>query len=143
MANTWGFGPQTFDVNGGADVLIELRVPYRGTIRSLNIANVDGASAGSLRLYDSEEAARAQVDNTSSSSLSASILGEHTEVHRVGDAVTLVAGVGRLADVWLAYKNRDGVTGNQSQRLWGVLHLEDTGPQQVSLSMTIELPEGG
>jgi hypothetical protein len=141
MASLWAYGPVSFTVNGGDKAAIELKVPRRGTIRSLVVEQLDdGADNGTLQLFDSRDAAVAYLGAGDSSISEAGEGGNSALAHAITSEMNIVAGkLFRVDDMETMYVNRDGTNANPVRRLWGILDTPGAvGRPTFAISMTIE-----
>lgn len=140
MGIPWNYGPKHFEVTAGQYSLVQLNVPHRGVLRTVNLTVV-GGSTGTFEIYDSEGAAEAAVAEGNGSPLSSSsgtldspVIG--SQVH----AGSLAGGVYFNNGLNAAYQNRDGSPSNCIQRLWMRLHPTGAGVHDVVLSMMVDMP---
>lgn len=143
MSTPWGYGPVQFDVPAGQDQLVELHVPHRGTIRGINLQQLDGTADGVFEIYDSENAAKSVttegLSSVSSLSSSYAIEGGNAAAHSITDGeVTISGGAYRANDLNIPYINRDGSPSNCIRRLWMRINMEGSGDTTMALSMTID-----
>jgi|GEM_PF-4670081 len=138
MGMPWGYGPKEFTIAAGDNEVIQLNVPYRGTIKAINLQQLDGgADAGVFEIYDSEAPAVA-LDASSSSSAGGTVVAAQHSI--TAGEVTITAGVYRANNLDIQYINRDGSPTNGVRRLWMRLNIAAVGPVSFSLGMTIEPP---
>lgn len=154
----WPYGPKEFQVIAGGKHLIELKMPSRGTIMSVNLHELGGAADGEFEIYDSYAAAAAVADtpatdayydvsasnysSSRSSNSSGVITGGEPGVHRVLQGTgTIAAGVYEASNMARMYQNRDGNYSNPVRRLWGIITTAGTGVRIYNLSMMIALPD--
>jgi len=141
MASLWSYGPVEFTINGGDKAAIELKVPRRGTIRSLVVNQLDdGADTGTLQLFDSRDAAVAYLGEGDSSLSVSGEGGNSTLAHAVTAVLAITAGkLEMVNNMETPYVNRDGTNANPVRRLWGILDMPDaTGRPSFAISMVIE-----
>lgn len=132
MPLSWEYGPTTFTVEGGVPSVVELRVPDRGVINNIRLAELNGgAHGGTFRIFHKEAAADAVV-GTSESSL---IAGDDPDLYSVVGQKTIVAG--KHESYGLNCHYRSGVGSNPSRRLWLVIEPNAAGDIEYGLSMTI------
>lgn len=146
----WSYGPVEFTIDGARDNVVELHVPHRGVIRSINLIQLGGADDGSFEIFDSEAAARAVEDVVASqsgsslsltSSSSIQVVGTDPAVHSLTQGqVEIAAGRYTANGLDLAYRNRDGNYTNPVRRLWLVINSEGAGQKTFALSMMFETP---
>lgn len=137
MSIPWMYGPKQFEVQGGAFSVIQLNVPQRGELRTINL-QVGGGSTGDFVIYCSEEAAREAAANGNGSSLSSSsgsveIPPSAYEVCRGA----LTGGKYVNSELQVLYVNRDGTPTNEVKRLWMVLNPAGVDDLVVTLLMAI------
>jgi hypothetical protein len=134
----WPYGPVQFEIVAGSDQLVELKVPHRATIQSINLNEVGGGTTGgSFEIYDSEPAALYRLGSASASEVE----GGEEEAHSITNgAITITAGAYSARNLNIAYVNRDGTFTNPVRRLWMRVLLTGSGTKLFSLGMTLELP---
>lgn len=133
----WPYGPKQFEIEAGSDQLIELKVPHRATIRSLNFNEVgSGTTGGSFEIYDSKPAGLFELGSASAAEVEG---GEATAHSITNGAITLSSGAYSARNLDIPYVNRDGTATNPVRRLWMVVNLSGSGTKLFSLGMTIEL----
>lgn len=141
MSSTpWGYGPKNFDVPAGSSQLLELRVPSRGELDAVLLAQVEGADGGTFEIFDSREAAERAISEANSSSVDSSSdasVPTAYAAHSITGPLTITAGRYSARGLELAYMNRDGTPTNNVRRLWGVITATGSGTLTFSLSLTI------
>lgn len=149
MGTSWGYGPKSFEVEGGVDTVVALRVPHRGTIQQINLEQVGGADDGVFEIYDSENAAKAMAEALAGQSLSSGqsfsstgsseVTGGDPAVHAVLQGTgAITAGRFRANDMNRQYRNRDGSFSVPIRKLWMVINVQGAGIKSFALSMMIE-----
>ncbi len=135
MGLPWEYGPKQFDVQAGQSSLVQLNVPYRGTIRTFRLA-APGGSTGAFELYNSEAAARAAVaaGNGSSESAPTGIPASEYVIY----SGELADGVKVDNDLRIPFVNRDGTPSVGDPRLWMRLTPDGSDVLTFVLSMVIE-----
>ncbi len=135
MGVPWTYGPRQFTVPAGESSLVQLNVPYRGTIRSFSLAAPDGGG-GTFELYNAEEPARAAVaaGNGSSESVGAAIPPANYVIY---DG-TLDDGISVDRELNIPYVNRDGTPSDGVSRLWLRLTPDGSDDLVFVISLTIE-----
>lgn len=140
MGIPWNYGPKHADVPGNQYSLVQLNVPYRGVLRTLNLS-IDGGTSGTFALYDSERSARDAValgENSEVSSASGSV-----DIPVIGSQVhagNLASGAYFNNNLNVSYLNRDGSPSNGVRRLWLVINPAGGGLLQLVISAMIETP---
>ncbi len=133
MPGKWGYGPKEFSVGPGQSV-VRLDVPHRGEIKTINLQQVGGADDATLKLYDSEQAAKVFTGSSSSSAVE----GGDPEAHLITEPKAVAAGVYQEFGLSIDYINRDGTPTNPVRRLWMLFDSQAAGETTWSLSMMIE-----
>lgn len=146
MGTSWGYGPKTFEIEGGVSTLVALRVPHRGTIQQINLEQVGGADDGSFEIYDSETAAKIMATDVagpaslSSSTSSGELAAHDPAVHAIYQgAGVITSGRHRGNALNVQYRNRDGTYSVPVRKLWMVINVQGVGIKQFALSMMIEM----
>ncbi len=139
MGIPWQYGPNQVDIEAGVSSLVQLNVPYRGTLRTLNISAEDGTT-GTFEIYNSEAAGLAAVRNAngSSESMAATDIAPHNYIIHGG---SLIAGESRENDLNIPYQSADGGPSDRPRRLWMRLTPAGSGELSFVISMLIDTPE--
>lgn len=128
------YGPHEFDASGGELTVVELRVPARGEISSIQLDQIAGdLVAGSFRILTSRAAALSLVGSSSSEVLP----GGNPNQYSVFGNQPITDGHFAVYGQFWPYRNKDGSQSVQVRRLWLVLDLAGTGEKTFSITMGI------
>lgn len=144
MAHPWGYGPKTFSIPGGCDSVVQLNVPYRGVLRGINFMYADGANLGcDFEIFSSEQAARDASEDPESSegeSCGSVAVSPSAAAYSITGPLSFSNGQYSQTDLNIPYINRDGTPTNGVRRLWMLVRPGISGTQEMTLSMTIDVP---
>ena len=136
MAAPWQYGPKVFDVPAGESSLVQLNVPFRGTIKSFSL-RAPGGAGGTFEIYSNEAAARAAVADGNGSSESVGA-GDIPAANYNIYSGTLSSGQFIDQEMETPYFNRDGSLSLPEGRLWMRLTPDGSGELHFGVSMLIE-----
>ena len=138
MATPWTGGPYVFPAEGGQSNLVVIPAPYRGSIRSIRMAQVEGGSvATKFRLFKSKDAAYAITGVSESESLEALT----PDIYEIGPPQQFASGATlRVDDVNYEYENADGVPGSRKFEIYMVVEPGGSGLKKFSLAITVDQP---
>lgn len=148
----WMYGPVEFSAEVDNDVIVVLNVPYRGTIKAINLQEVGGGTAaGEIEIYSSEMIFRhfslfSAATSSSSSSIAGSssmsaAAGADPSAYSVTGPLTVAAGKYQNMGLNFGYVNRDGTPTNGVRKLYLRIRTDSAGP--FTLTMVIEPADPG
>ena len=129
MGSTVWSGSKTFTASSGAQGLVSVPAPARGTLRGYTLIQLDGAADGfEASLYSSDKTPEEQYHLLNLSNNAAVVVDS--------DVVALAEN----NDVSIAYQNRNGTPSVHERLLYLKITPAGAGDKQFMLSITVETP---
>lgn len=143
MGVPWTYGPKQMDIPNGEASLVQLNMPYRGTMQSFFLQIMDETNAN-FAIYSSEKAARQAVDEANGSSMSDSADAIPAAAYRLLSGQISSGQPYEINQLNMAYVNADGSPTNGDPRLWLVIEpggsggSASTGQLRAIISISID-----